>query len=55
MLIEMDEDDYDRIAHFSVGFYAYPIAEFFAAKRLVAARVLVLSLPVLVILAVAGA
>lgn len=50
-----ERNHYDRIAHFSVGFYAYPLAEFFAAKRLVASRVLVLVLPVLIILAVAGA
>jgi len=50
-----ERNHYDRIAHFSVGFYAYPIAEFFMAKRLVASRVLVLLLPVLMILAVAGA
>lgn len=50
-----ERNHYDRIAHFSVGFYAYPIAEYFAAKRLVTSRLLLLVLPVLTILAVAGA
>lgn len=50
-----ERNHYDRIAHFTVGFYAYPIAEIFAAKRLVMSRALVLVLPVLIILAMAGA
>jgi putative membrane protein len=29
-----ERNHYDRVAHFSVGFYAYPIAEFVTRKRL---------------------
>ena len=45
---------YDRIAHFTVGFYAYAIAELLAAKRLVRARWLLYLFPVFSIIAVAG-
>jgi putative membrane protein len=44
---------FDRIAHFSVGFYAYPIAEWLFAKRLVARRFLLFTYPVFVIATVA--
>ena len=54
-LFGFERNHYDRIAHFTVGFFAYPIAEFFQAKRLVTSRVLVMVLPVLIVLAVAGA
>ena len=40
---------FDRIAHFSVGFYAYPIAEWLLAKRLVANKFLLFTYPVFVI------
>lgn len=46
---------YDRVAHFTVGFYAWPIAEWLWAKRLVAARFLLYTYPVLVIMSVAVA
>jgi putative membrane protein len=49
-----ERNHYDRMTHFTVGFFAYPLAEYFASKRLVAWRFLVLVLPVLIILAVAG-
>jgi len=54
-LFGFERNHYDRVAHFSVGFFAYPIAEYFLAKRLVTSRVLVIVLPILIILAVAGA
>lgn len=54
-LFGYERNHYDRIAHFSVGFFAYPIAELFAAKRLVASKILVIVLPILIVLAVAGA
>lgn len=44
---------FDRIAHFSVGFYAYAIAEWLWAKRLVLNRFLLFSYPVFVIATVA--
>ena len=48
-----ERNHYDRIAHFSVGFYAYPIAEWLYAKRLVANRFLLFTYPVFVIATIA--
>jgi putative membrane protein len=45
---------YDRLAHFSVGFYAYAIAEVLMVKRLVRTRWIVSTFPVFAITAVAG-
>jgi len=45
---------YDRMAHFTVGFYAYPLAELLLRKRLVASRFVLFFFPVCFILAVAG-
>lgn len=45
---------YDRMAHFSVGFYAYPIAEVLMVKRLVKTRWIVSLFPVFAIVTVAG-
>lgn len=44
---------FDRIAHFSVGFYAYAIAEWLYAKKLVANRFLLFTYPVFVIATIA--
>lgn len=33
-LIGSERNNFDRIAHFSIGFYAYPIAEYFIRKKL---------------------
>lgn len=44
---------YDRVAHFSVGFYAFAIAEWLLSKRLVATRFLLFTYPVFVIATVA--
>jgi len=46
---------FDRVAHFTVGFYAYPIAEYLMRKRLVNTRWLVALFPFFAIVAVAGA
>jgi len=46
---------FDRMAHFTVGFYAYPLAELLLRKRLVASRFVLFFFPVCFILAVAGA
>lgn len=46
-------NNFDRIAHFSVGFYAYAIAEWLWAKRLVSNRFLLFSYPVFVIATIA--
>lgn len=48
-----ERNHYDRIAHFTVGFYAYPIAEWLLQKRLVANRFLLFTYPVFAIAAIA--
>jgi putative membrane protein len=52
-LFGFERNHFDRIAHFSVGFYAYPVAEWLWQKRLVANRFLLFTYPVFVIAAVA--
>jgi putative membrane protein len=52
-LFGFERNHYDRIAHFSVGFYAYPVAEWLLAKRLVANKLLLFTYPVFVIATVA--
>jgi putative membrane protein len=44
---------FDRIAHFSVGFYAYPIAEWLWTKRLVSNKFLLFTYPVFAIATIA--
>ena len=44
---------YDRIAHFTVGFYAFPIAEWLWTKRLVVSKFILFSYPIFVIATVA--
>lgn len=48
-----ERNHYDRIAHFSVGFYAFAVAEWLYAKRLVANRLLLFTYPVFLIATVA--
>lgn len=48
-----ERNHYDRIAHFSVGFYAFAVAEWIWMKRLVANRFLLFTYPVFVIATVA--
>jgi len=50
-----ERNHYDRVAHFSVGLYAYPIAEVLMVKRLVHTRWIIALFPVFAIAAVAGA
>lgn len=52
-LFGFERNHYDRIAHFTVGFYAYPIAEWLSGRRLVANRFLLFTYPVFVIATVA--
>jgi len=52
-LFGFERNHYDRIAHFTVGFYAYPIAEWLLEKRLVANRFLLFTYPVFVIATIA--
>ena len=54
-LFGFERNHYDRVAHFSVGLYAYPIAEILMVKRLVHTRWIVALFPVFAIAAVAGA
>lgn len=49
-----ERNHYDRIAHFSVGFYAYPIAEILLKKKLVNAHWLLTLFPVFCIISIAG-
>lgn len=49
-----ERNHYDRIAHFSVGFYAYPITEVLLKKRLVTSRAVLAMFPVFAIFTVAG-
>lgn len=50
-----ERNHFDRVAHFSVGLYAYPIAEWLMVKRLVHTRWIVALFPVFAIATVAGA
>ena len=49
-----ERNHYDRIAHFTVGFYAYPLAELLLRRRLVLSRTVLFLFPICFILAVAG-
>ncbi len=49
-----ERNHYDRIAHFSVGFYAYPIAEFLLKRGVVVNRAAVSIYAVCVIFTVAS-
>ena len=53
-LFGFERNHYDRVAHFSVGFYAYPIAEWLLKKRLVVTKTILLLFPVFTIVSVAG-
>jgi putative membrane protein len=48
-----ERNHYDRLAHFSVGFYAFPIAEWLFEKRLVKNRFLLFTYPVFAIATIA--
>jgi putative membrane protein len=45
---------FDRLAHFTVGFYAFAIAEFVLVKKLVCSRAVLYLFPLAVIVAVAA-
>ena len=53
-LFGFERNHYDRLAHFSVGFYAYPIAEILLKKRSVSAPAVLALFPVFAIFTVAG-
>lgn len=48
-----ERNHFDRIAHFSVGFYAFAIAEWLWAKRMVSNRFLLFTYPVFAIATIA--
>ncbi len=52
-LLGFERNNYDRLAHFSVGFYAFPIAEWLATKRLVANRFILFTYPIFTIATIA--
>lgn len=52
-LFDFERNHFDRIAHFSVGFYAYAIAEWLYSKKLVANRFLLFTYPIFAIATVA--
>jgi putative membrane protein len=51
---DFQRNHYDRVAHFSVGFYAYAIAEVLLTRGLTRSRFLLFSYPLCFILAVAA-
>lgn len=53
-LFGFERNHYDRLAHFSVGFYAYAIAELLHRKGMVRSRWLLLLFPLFSIVTVAG-
>ncbi len=53
-LFGFERNHYDRIAHFSVGFYAFPIAEILAKKKMVRSRAVLFLFPIFAIFAVAS-
>ncbi len=53
-LFGFERNHYDRIAHFSVGFYAYPLAEWMVTRRLVRTAWIAALFPLFAIIAVAG-
>ena len=52
-LFGFERNHYDRMAHFTVGFYAFAIAEWLWNKKLVANRFLLFTYPVFVIATIA--
>ena len=52
-LFGFERNHYDRLAHFSVGFYAFPMAEWLWRRRLVAHRFLLFTYPVFAVATIA--
>ena len=49
-----ERNNYDRFGHFSVGFYAYAIAEYMLVKRLVRSRAILYLFPLFSVLSLAA-
>ncbi len=54
-LFGFERNHYDRMAHFTVGFYAYPIAELLFVRKLVNTKWLLYLFPIFAIFTVANA
>jgi putative membrane protein len=53
-LFGFTRNNYDRFAHFSVGFYAFPVAELILEKKLIRSKTILILFPILAIFTVAG-
>lgn len=53
-LFGFERNHYDRVAHFSVGFYAYPIAELLLAKKSLNSKLVLILFPIFAIVTVAA-
>lgn len=53
-LFGLERNHFDRLAHFTVGFYAYAAAEFLLVRRMVTSRFVLFAFPLSIIIAVAG-
>jgi putative membrane protein len=53
-LFNFSRNNFDRIAHFTVGFYAYPIAEILYRKSLVKSKTILFLFPIFTIFTVAA-
>lgn len=49
-----ERNHYDRIAHFTVGFYAFPIAELLTRKRLTNSKIITYLFAIFAIMSLAG-
>lgn len=50
---DFERNHFDRVAHFSVGLYAYPVAEWLYTKRLVGNKFLLFTYPIFTIATIA--
>lgn len=53
-LFGFERNHYDRIAHFTVGFYAFPIAEILIEKQLIRSKTVLFLFPIFTIFSVAA-
>lgn len=53
-LFDFERNHYDRVAHFTVGFFAYPVAEFLQRRKLVNTRWLLFLFPIFSIVTLAA-
>lgn len=53
-LIGAERNHYDRVAHFTVGFYAFAVAEILLVNKLTNSRFILFTYPILFIMSLAG-